>query len=118
MQENMQEKVEFGNHESLERDKARLEKLKTDAEQRQKKAKELERKIKLKERKARDHALIKAGGLLNIAKLLEVEPAVVLGGLLMVAESIKDDSPVVVNWRLKGQEMLDSRAARRRSNLQ
>ncbi|WP_254892762.1 MULTISPECIES: conjugal transfer protein TraD [Acidithiobacillus] len=69
-------------------------------------------------RKARNHALFKVGGLVELAGLLECDKGALLGGLLETAETWRDgpESPRFQEWKQSGDALLAEREAERKSN--
>ena len=79
--------------------------------------KDQDRKNKLAARKARNHALFMVGGLAEIAGLLDTDKGTLLGGLLIIAESLKarPDSSPFQQWKHTGDALLAGREAARKS---
>ena len=73
---------------------------------------EQEAKIKNDERKQRTRRLIEAGGLVEKAGLLELEPNALLGALLTLSAPAKDTNQVA-QWAKAGDKILDREAKAR-----
>lgn len=61
---------------------------------------------KSKERKQRTRQLIQLGGLCEIAGLTNVNPAILLGGLLHLARKIQSSPDLVGAFQKEGEEVL------------
>lgn len=64
-------------------------------------------------RKARTHQLIKVGGLADIAGLAEADPGALLGGLLVIADILKDEATFTA-YKRHGDAVLRQRAEARK----
>lgn len=78
------------------------------------------RKEKIALRKARNNALFKVGGLVELAGLLECDKGALLGGLMAVAETLEQDpnSSRFQQWKQSGDALLAQREAERKSTTQ
>jgi hypothetical protein len=68
-----------------------------------------------KKRKARTHQLIQVGGLADIAGLIDTDPGALLGGLLLIADALRDE-PTFRAYKRHGDAMLQQRAQARKAN--
>ena len=73
---------------------------------------EQEAKIKNDERKQRTRRLIEAGGLVEKAGLIELDPNALYGALISLAAAVKDSSQVAL-WAKAGGKILDREAKAR-----
>jgi hypothetical protein len=107
------ERLERQYNESIERAKnakAKLEKLR----------REQDRKERIAARKARTHALIQAGGLVEIAGLMELDKGTLLGALVAISKDASNpaNEHVMNEWKTSGDAILAEReAARKRLTL-
>lgn len=84
----------------------------TRLEQQRARLAEQEAKIKTEERKQRTRRLIEAGGLVEKAGLLALEPNALLGALLSLADGAVDKSEVA-KWEAEGGRAFDREAKAR-----
>ena len=88
-----------------------LEKAKTAKAALDKLRKEQDRKAKSVARKARNNALFKVGGLVELAGLLDSDKGALLGGLMAVAKTLEHgpESPRFQEWKQTGDARLAER---------
>lgn len=81
---------------------------------------EQNRQEKIALRKARNHALFKVGGLVELAGLLECDKGALLGGLMAVAKTLEhgSESSRFQEWKQSGDALLAKREAERKSTIQ
>jgi len=79
---------------------------------------EQDRKKRIEDRKARTHALIQAGGLVEIAGLLEMDKGTLLGALMAIKQVAENqDVRALERWKTSGDGILAAReAARKKAN--
>ncbi|OYV50235.1 MAG: hypothetical protein B7X10_01405, partial [Burkholderiales bacterium 21-58-4] len=94
-----------------------LEKAKTAKAALDKLRKEQDRKAKSTARKARNNALFKVGGLVELAGLLDSDKGALLGGLMAVAKTLElgPESPRFQEWKQTGDARLAEREKTRKS---
>lgn len=97
-----------------------LEKAKSAKAELDKLRKEQDRKAKSVARKARNNALFKVGGLVELAGLLDSDKGALLGGLMAVAKTLEHgpESARFQEWKQSGDALLAKREAERKSTTQ
>jgi len=78
----------------------------TRLEQQKNRIAETETRLKLEERKARTRRLIEAGGLIEKAGLIELEPNALFGALLSLKTGV-DDAGKIASWKAEGGRAFD-----------
>ena len=79
----------------------------TRLEQQKNRIAETETRLKLEERKARTRRLIEAGGLIEKAGLIDLDPNALYGALLSLKPSL-DDAGKIASWKAEGGRAFDS----------
>ena len=102
-------------NDTLDADKAQLDKLRQQHQALMAKISQKEGRIREKERKARNRRLYDYGGLVELAELTDHDKGMVLGLLLDGAQRIASDDPLIRQWKRIGDQLLDQRAAERRA---
>ncbi|MGD9640276.1 MAG: conjugal transfer protein TraD [Synergistaceae bacterium] len=76
-----------------------------------------DRQAKIAARKARNQALFRAGELVEIAELLQLDAGTLLGGLLHIANTLQKtpDSPMIQDWKNQGDTLLQARENSRKN---
>ena len=102
-------------NDTLDADKAQLDKLRQQHQALLAKISQKEGRIREKERKARNRRLYDYGGLVELAELTDHDKGMVLGLLLDGARRIADGDPMAHRWKQDGDRLLDERSAERRA---
>jgi hypothetical protein len=92
----------------------RIRKLEEEIKRKQAALLQAQARIKEKERKARTRRLIEVGGLAEVAGIVEADSALLLGGFLRLAETLKDDA-TRARMKAEGDTRLAQREAEKKT---